>query len=152
MVELIPAYGDRNLYIRMAKDYVKTLQQYDSEIIWDEGTWLEAMWHTDFIMEDRTVQGFVYSEIVPFNVFPDAFYIGEFYVVPEARLRGIGTEAVKELMTSWKGDVYLYILHGNFPARAFWLSVEHEMGWKRIERPEISGGGENCELRVYQQG
>lgn len=151
MIELTPAYGDKNLYLRMAKDYVMELRKYDSEIVWDEVVWLDAMWHTDFIMEGRTVQGFVYSETVPFNIFPSALYIGEFYIVPEARLKGIGTEAVKELVKGWDGDIYLYILHGNFAARAFWLSVEHEMGWKRIERPEINDGA-NCELRVYQQG
>lgn len=150
MVELIPAYGDRNLFIRLVRDYVNTLKEYDEMIIWDEATWLHAMWDAAFIMEDRTVQGFVVYETVSFNVYPAALYIAEFYVVPEARKRGIGMRAVKEVVKNWDGDIFLYILHGNFAARAFWLAVEHELGWKRINRPEIDEEA-NCELRVYQQ-
>ena len=111
------------------------------------------MWESVFIVEDRQIQGFICATIERFNIFPDALYIGEFFIVPEARQKGIGTEAVKKLieMFEWSGDIFLYILHGNFVARAFWLSIEHEYDWKRINRPEIKEAS-NCELRVYQQG
>lgn len=149
MIELIPAYGDRHLFLRLAHDYVDTLHEYDEKVIWDEATWLGMLWNADFIMEDRTVQGFVVTRQVPFNVFPDCLYIAEFYVVPEARKRGVGKEAVKAMMNYWAGDVFLYILSGNFAARAFWMAVEKELGWKRIQRPEIPEEP-GCELRVFQ--
>ena len=149
MVELTPSCMDRNLFMRMAKDYVDTLSQYDHEIKWDDMAWEQGMWYSQFIVEDRTVQGFIQTEIVPFNVFPSAFYIAEFYVVPEARHRHIGTEAVKAATRSWSGDVFLYILDKNVPARFFWTDVEAELGWKRIERPEIRKEP-GCELRVYK--
>lgn len=149
MIDLIPAYGDKDLFLRMAKDYVETLAQYDPAIKWDEAAWMDAMWHCDLIVEDRTIQGFALVETRFFNVFPAALYIGEFYVVPEARKRGIGKETVKRITAGWNGDIYLYILHGNFVGRAFWLDIEHEYGWRRIQRPEIPEE-ENCELRVYQ--
>lgn len=149
MIELVPAYGDRNLFMRLAKDYVETLRQYDDQIVFDEVSWMHYLWNADFIMEDRTVQGFVVTQEVPFNVFPDALYIAEFYVVPEARKRGAGLEAVKALMRFWAGDVFLYILNGNFTGKAFWLAVEHELGWRRIQRPEIREE-KGCELRVFQ--
>ena len=149
MVDLVPCYADRNLYLRLAKDYVKTLQQYDSEIIWDERTWLDHLWDANFIMEERTVQGFVNSETVRFNLYPDALYIAELYVVPEARRRGVGMEAVKALVKNWHGDVFLYILEQNRQVRLFWNVVEQELGWKRISRPEIRQE-EGCELMVYK--
>lgn len=151
MVELIPAYGDKKLFLNMAKSYVEELAQYDSTIRWDELAWSDAIWKSSLIVEGRTIQGFVLSEMRVFNVFPAALYIAELYIVPEARKRGIGREAVKCVVNRWNGDIYLYVLKGNFAASAFWLDVEHEMGWKRIERPEIDREA-NCELRIYQQG
>ena len=149
MIDLVPCYADRNLYLRLAKDYVKTLQQYDSEIIWDERTWLDHLWDANFIMEDRTVQGFLNKEKVQFDFYPPVLYIAEFYVVPEARKRRVGIEAVKEAIKGWSGDVFLYVLNQNRGARIFWNNVEAELGWKRINRPEIRQE-EGCELMVYK--
>lgn len=140
---------DRPLFLDIAKDYVDALAQYDSSIRWDEVTWRNAIWRASFIMEDRTVQGFVITDTVPFHIFPSALYIAEFYVVPEARRRGLGIEAVKAITGHWSGDVFLYILKKNALARLFWADVEAELGWTRIERPEIQEE-DGCELRVYK--
>ena len=91
MIELASCSMDRELFMRMARDYVEALSKYDSEIVWDEMTWSKAAWYAQFIVEDRTVQGFVITEINTFAVFPPAMCIAEFYVVPEARNRHIGT-------------------------------------------------------------
>lgn len=140
---------DRRLFLRMAKDYVETLARYDSDIRWDEETWSEAAFRARFIMEDRTAQGFVITEVVPFAVFPDALYIAEFYVVLEARRRGIGLEAARELTKQWGKDIFLYILNRNTKAKLFWTFVESELDWKPIKRPEIRDEN-GCEKRVYQ--
>lgn len=149
MVELVPCSMDRDLFMRLAKDYVEELSQYDPEIKWDESVWAKGAWSAKFIMEDRTVQGFVMTEVVPFSVFPSALYIAEFYVVPEARNRHVGTEAVRAVTEIWNGDVFLYVLNQNRAARFFWTDVEAELGWERIERPEIREES-GCELRVYK--
>lgn len=151
MIDLVPCYADRNLYLRLAKDYIQTLQQFDSKIIWDERSVLDQLWNAFFIMEGRTVQGFLIKETVQFDFYPPALYIQEFYVVPEARKRKIGLTAVKELLKNWDGDIYLYILEQNIGARIFWNVVEVELGWRKIKRPEIREE-EGCELRVYQAG
>ena len=101
-------------------------------------------------MEDRTAQGFVVTETVTFAMFPDALYIAEFYVVPEARRRGIGLEAVKGITEQWDKDIFLYILDRNTKAKLFWTYVENELDWKRIKRPEIREEN-GCEKRVYQK-
>ena len=148
MIELASCSMDRELFLRMAKDYVETLAQYDNEIQWDEAAWSKNAWAAQFIMEDRTAQGFIMTEVVPFSIFPSALYIAEFYVVPEARNRRVGMNAVKTATSSWDGDVFLYILDRNRPARFFLTDVEAELGWTRIERPEIKQE-HGCELRVY---
>lgn len=149
MVELVPCSMDRDLFMRLAKGYVEELSQYDPEIKWDESVWSRSVWSTKFIMEDRTVQGFVMTEVTQFSVFPPALYIAEFYVVPDARKRHIGTDAVRVATAGWSGDVFLYMLDKNRAARFFWTDVEAELGWERIERPEIREES-GCELRVYK--
>ena len=147
-IQLIPVYTDRKLFLDMARDYVDTLHEYDSSIRWDELTWQDNVWSAYFIMEDRTIQGFVVKEEIPYKVFPDMLYIMEFYVVPESRGRGVGTAAVEALVKDWHEDVFVYILKDNFTAKAFWSAVENKLGWERIQRPEIRNE-KGCELRVY---
>ena len=141
---------DKELFMRMAKDYTATLHGFDDEIVWDEVSWQRESWHAQFIMEDRTIQGFLITEIEPYHFFPDIFYIAEFYVVPEARRKRVGIEAVKAATEAWNGDIYLYVLDRNIQGKLFWTAVEAELGWKRIERPELHQE-EGCELRVFKK-
>jgi predicted acetyltransferase len=149
-VELVPCYTDRALFLRLAKDYIETLREYDRKIVWDEMSVSEWIWHSQFIIEDRTIQGFLVTEEIDYKIYRDLLYIVEFYVVPEARMRGIGMGAVKQLMENWHGDVFFYVVHRNFGAKAFWSAVEQKLGWKRIDRPEIRQE-EGCELRIFEQ-
>jgi len=148
-VELAPCYTDRALFLRLARDYIETLRKYDSRIVWDEVSVGEWIWHSQFIIEDRTIQGFVMTEEIDYKIYRDLLYVTEFYIVPEARKRGIGVEAVKSLLRDWHGDVFFYVLHGNFEAKAFWGAVEQKLGWERISRPEIRQE-DGCELRVFR--
>ena len=149
-IELVPCYSDKALFIRLAKDYIKTLRTFDSSIRWDEKTWEDMIWYAEFILEDRTIQGFVITEEVRFQVVSDLWYIAEFYIVPEARRKGLGLEAVKKIVSKWHGDVFLYVLKRNHVASLFWQSVEDKLGWKRNDRPEIRQE-RGCELRVFSQ-
>ncbi len=148
-IEFIPCYSDRELFLKMARDYVKTLHEYDSEIVWDLLTWENAVWNAKFILEDRTIQGFIITEEVEYRMYNDLLYITELYIVPEARKKGIALGAIKEAVKGWGGDIFLYILDRNFEAKMFWTIVEEKLGWKRVERPEIRQE-RGCELRVYQ--
>ena len=147
-IELVPCYTDRALFLRLAKDYVETLQVFDRTIRWDEATWSEYMWESRFILEDRTIQGFIITQEIQFKLYGDLLYISEFYIVPEARHKGIGEAAVKAACEKWHGDVFLYVLDHNFAAKGFWEAVESDFGWKRAWRPEIRQE-KGCELRAY---
>ena len=148
-IELTPAYMDRPLFLRLAKEYVETLAKFDREIRWDESAWSKAMWRAKLIMEDRTVQGFLIAEEERFDFYPPAFCISEFYIVPEARNRGVGTEAVKVATKGWDGDIFFYVQKSNIQALLFWTAVAEEMEWRKIERSEIDEE-EGCRLMVYQ--
>ena len=148
-IDLAPCYLDVDLFLRMAKEYVETLAEYDHTIRWDEPTWREGAWNSQFFIEDRKIQGFALTEHIRFEMFPDALYIGEFFVDPEARRKHIGFEAVKAMTKDWDGDVFLYILDQNKTAHFFWASVADKLGWKRIQRPEIREE-KGCELWVFQ--
>ena len=147
-IDLVPCYSDRGLFLRLAKDYVETLAQYDPTIVWDETTWSGAIWDARFIVEDRTIQGFIITEEMKFKVYNDLLYIEEFYIVPEARNRGVGLAAIEATIEHWSGDVFLYILEHNFAAKGFWTAVERKLGWKRIERPELREE-RGCELCAF---
>ena len=148
-IELTPACMDRPLFMRLAKDYVDTLAKFDKTIRWDEGAWSQAAWRAKFIVEDRTVQGFVLAEETRFDFYPPAFYIEEFYIVPDARNRRVGIEAVKALTERWDGDIYFYVLKNNIQALLFWTAVAEELEWRKIKRPEINEE-EGCKLMTYQ--
>jgi len=148
-VELTPAYMDKPLFLRLAKDYVETLAKFDKAIRWDEAAWTSAMWRAKFIMEDRTIQGFVLTEETQFDFYPPALYIQEFYIVPEERNKGVGLEAVKAAVKDWHGDIYFYCLKNNIQALLFWTSVAEKLEWRMIKRPEIREEPW-CRLMVYQ--
>lgn len=148
-IEFAPCYGDMALFLKLAKDYVEDLRKYDSSIMWDEGTWRGAVWNAWFIKEDRTVQGFVVTEEMDFKVYDKLLYIEEFYVVPEARRRGIGFMAADKLVDMWGGDIFFYVMEKNTEAKWFWTKVAFELGWESIERKEIREEY-GCELMVYK--
>ena len=150
-IELVPCYGDRALFMKMAKEYVETLHKHDPKIVWDKLTWEKAVWDARFILEGRTIQGFAIVEEVKFALYNDLLYISEFFIEPEARRHGLGIEAVKQLTDYWGGDIFLYVLNNNFEAKAFWMAVEEKLGWKRVWRPEIRQE-QGCTLLTFQKG
>ena len=147
-IDLVPCYSDRALFLRLYRDYVDTLHEFDNTIVWDEISASQYMWSAFFSMEDRTIQGFVITEEVCYKLYSDLLYIAEFYIVPEARRQGVGLAAVRAITGKWHGDVFLYILNHNFAAKGFWGAVERELGWKQIDRPEIRRE-KGCELYIY---
>lgn len=147
-INFMPCHSGKELFLKLAKDYVEELSTYDNTIKWDEKAAEDWMWDTDFILENGKIRGFIFSEVPTIGANQMFLYIAEFYIVPEARMRGLGFEAVKAFMKHWDGDVFLYVLDRNKPAKGFWGTVEQRLGWKRIEDPRIRQES-GCELRVF---
>lgn len=151
MIELVPAYTEKKLFRDMLKDYLETLHKYDSRIRFEETTVEDIVWYTEFILSDGKVSGFALTEKVDFEGKSSLLYIGEFYIVPERRNKGIGLAAVKKITENWDGDLFLYVLDGNIRAEAFWNAVGSRLGWKCTDRPEIRREP-GCRLRIYSVG
>lgn len=147
-IKFMPCYCGKEQFLKLAKDYIEELSMYDNTIKWDERAAEDWMWDTNFILENNKIRGFIFSEIPLIGKDKPYLYIAEFYIVPEARMRGLGFEAVKAFMKQWDGGVFLYVLNRNEPAKGFWTAVEQRLGWKRILEPEIRQES-GCELRVF---
>lgn len=147
-IRFMPCSDIKELYLKLAKDYVETLSKYDDAIRWDEAAFERMIWDADFIFEDSKACGFIIREYVELENGKKYLYIAEFYIMPEVRKCGLGFAAVEAYMKSWDGDVFLYVLDHNEPAKGFWDAVEQRLGWKRVERSEIRQE-EGCELRIF---
>ena len=149
-IEFLPCYHGKDLFMKLAKDYIEELRKFDSSIKWDERTVEDWVWDSNFIVESGKIRGFMFTEFPTICDGKDFLYIAEFYIVPESRMRGLGFSAVEAYTRSWDGNVFLYVLDRNEPAKGFWKTVEQRLGWKRVEEPEIRQEN-GCELRVFQR-
>lgn len=59
-------------------------------------------------------------------------YIQEFFILPKYQRKGYGTEAVRWIMDRGPvdGDISLYIVPKNKPAKAFWSKALEELGYR----------------------
>jgi predicted acetyltransferase len=66
--------------------------------------------------------------------------ISEFYVVPEARRRGVGEAAARRILRRWRGRWEISEVAGNAPAIAFWRGTIGRFTDGRFEEVEARGG------------
>ena len=151
MISLTPAADHPELYKALAKDYIKTLRNYDRKIIWSNSAWDQSIGKTTLIEKDSETIGFVTWSFNTTSRGHTMVYIEEFYIAPKFRQKGYGVEAVRVLMQeAGTNYLYLYVLTRNMIAKSFWAKAERELGWCRIiydEIPEENG----CDLRIYKQ-
>ncbi|MBW6420408.1 GNAT family N-acetyltransferase [Rhizobium sp. XQZ8] len=62
------------------------------------------------------------------------FAIAEFYVVPDARGRGVGFEAAKTILNERPGQWELSVMARNAPAQKFWPRIIDAIGAGDVER------------------
>ena len=148
-IELVPCSVDRAMFLALVKDYLDILHGYDESIEYDEHEASKWIWDARFIVADGILCGFVITQEIRFKKAKNLLYIAEMYVEKEEGRQKVGLGAVREAVKGWDGDVFLYILKENNPAKEFWGAVERELGWRRIERGDIKREA-GCELRVYQ--
>jgi len=66
--------------------------------------------------------------------------ISEFYVVPEARRRGVGEAAARRILRRWRGRWEISEVAGNAPAIAFWRRTLERFTGGHFEELELRGG------------
>ena len=77
----------------MYRDYIKEIGQYSAKKLDPELRDVKTV-KKYIIREAGATAGFVFVSRYPESVVPESIYIGEFYVKPEYRRKGIGTAAV----------------------------------------------------------
>ena len=129
---------DLDTYFAMLRDYMAELDRYDpgaADAPFDFDGYRDAMLldmeRREFlwILDDGARAGLAIVRALP--DFPDdtrtVASIGEFYVAPGARRRGVGTAAVEALLAEHRrrgtDEVEAGILAGNAPALAFWARL-----------------------------
>ena len=130
----------------MYYDYIRELLPYESSDrldVSDEESWKmqfsDDTRHCWILRGDERV-GFVFYR--PVTIFERYWEIAQFYIVSSARRRGIGTAAVKKLISlirkeEWADRVMYMVLKRN-PANAFWEKALSE--FPDVEKPEVEPG------------
>ncbi|MSQ31127.1 MAG: GNAT family N-acetyltransferase [Dehalococcoidia bacterium] len=129
---------DLDAFFAMLRAYMAELDRYDPETAdapFDVDRYRDAMQQDTegreflWILEDGARAGLAIVRTLP--DFPDdtrtVASIGEFYVTPAHRRRGVGTAAVEALLAEHRrrgtDEVGAGILAGNAPALAFWARL-----------------------------
>ena len=129
---------DPDAFFAMLRAYMVELDRYDpaaTDAPFDVDRYRDAMRRDAdgreflWILEDDARAGLAIVRTLP--DFPDATRtvatIAEFYVLPGARRRGVGTAAVEALLAEHRrrgtDEVEAGILAGNAPALAFWARL-----------------------------
>lgn len=135
---------------RMVRNYIRTLQQYDPDMSYYAPMWNDQR-SADFLLikKNSETAGFACAKHLEY-IGKEFLYIEEFYISPEFRQQGIGTDAVKELARKYD---YLYVmfnvLDNNERAKSFWTAAADKCGWERQSNFGLSCEG--CETRIYKR-
>jgi len=138
-IELEPALATHKPLLReLLSDYLTEFMQYGGS-----GTdypYFDAYWEQHdnrwpvLICRDGRCVGFAFVNTWSPSGRGTDFAIAEFYVVPEARGRGVGFEAAQAILKSRSGQWELSIMALNAPARKFWPKVIEAIGAAGVER------------------
>ena len=150
MFDFIPASEDKPLYIHLTKDYIKTLHRMDNRVIWIKPEWEGNMEKSVLIEMDGEIVGFVTAGFRSFNRAPNALYIDHIYIRPEYRRKGVGLDAIIQVVGKWNGDVATCVLEKNMGAKSFFAEVERKMNWYRGKHPELVPES-GYDLRVFRK-
>ncbi len=97
-----------------------------------------------FIMgPDEGIVGFIILQKVVQMIRKPAWYIVDFYILPEKRRNGYGSAAFKHFLKAYKGDFFLYVLKKNAPALEFWGTSIKRFNLIEARRPDVPIP-ENC--------
>ena len=121
-MELVPlAPGDRDSFVAMVRAYLAEigpdLPPVTAERIVQASD--DPLREALVIRDGGRTQGFVLIRRLP----DGAHEMSEFYIAPDARRSGLGTQAARAALLRRPGHWQLGVARGNAHARAFWTSV-----------------------------
>ncbi len=96
------------------------------------------------------IVGFIILQKVVQIIRSPAWFIVDFYILPEKRRQGAGTAAFEHFLRAYKGDFFLYILEKNAPALEFWGSCFKRYDLIEVSRPDVPVP-ENAILRFFER-
>jgi predicted acetyltransferase len=91
------------------------------------------------IHESGQLAGFAFVNSVSLSGRDTDFSLAEFYIVPEARRRGIGRDAANVVLSAHRGTWELRVMCRNTPAQKFWPSAIEAAQAREIERVDKDG-------------
>lgn len=144
---------EADIFHRMYDDYLKCLEKYSKQLKENKVNRAELI--NEYMNDPQLIKYFAKMDgaYVGFSILqwvdiliPPAWYIVEFYVVPEHRRKGIGTKMFEKIKEKIKGDFFFYILKKNGPAKIFWKKMTKDL--ERKEREDIAAF-EDCETVCF---
>ncbi len=146
------------LFREMYRNYTEELRSFEPKVPpFDTGEFRRSIRRNPslfkyFISDPADgIVGFIILEKVVQMIRKPAWFIVDFYILPEHRRKGAGTAAFEHFLKAYRGDFFLYILEKNGPALEFWGSCIKLNELTEISRPDVPVP-ENCILRFIERG
>ena len=143
----IRSMGEQDEFIKMYKDYVRTLAPYNPEIEvalagdYASGYLAQEIMGGIFVyllktQEDKTVGFIIVGSGETYTAPKTNWCIHEFYILPKQRRKGFGTKALEKFQKTHTGKVCYFVLKRNKPAQAFWKAAAERLNWVALPASE----------------
>ena len=150
--------GSAPLFKEMFRNYTAELRGFEPKVPpFDSGIFRRSIRRNPSLFKyfitdpNEGIVGFIVLQKVVQIIRTPAWFIVDFYILPEHRGKGVGTAAFEHFLKAYKGDFFLYILEKNEPAREFWGSCIKRNELIEISRPDVPVP-ENCILKFLERG
>lgn len=139
------------------EDYLRELEEYEEEPFNTTAEEVLGEYRAErcnminLLFDEGKLAGFLIIGTAP-NCHPDCdYFIGQAYVRPESRRKGIMTSALSDFERKHHGRYCLDVLFRNFPARMFWFKRFKELEYTPITLPFIEHGVTGiCETLYFE--
>jgi predicted acetyltransferase len=139
-VTVRPTRADERPHLRALLDeYLVELSRYGDVSLtypWFDAYWQAGEWRWPYLIEDgeQATLGFaLVNTHAPQGLTAD-YAMGEFYIVPSARRRGVGHEAAAATFGQHPGSWALSVMNGNVAAQRFWPAAIAAAGAQDVEQ------------------
>ncbi len=136
--------GSATLFQKLYRDYCDELKSFEPELPpfsvrdFRRSVLANMSLRKYFIMdENEGIVGFIILQQVVEIIPKPAWFIVDFYILPDKRRKGFGAEAFNHFLRTSRGDFFLYVLEKNAPAQEFWGSCIKRFELEEVYKPYI---------------